>query len=154
MKVLVLSDSHGCVFNLYSAIEKESDCQIVFFLGDGISDIEKCMDKYPQKKFICVKGNNDFGYSYDDVAYKYIEGNTIVAAHGHTFSVRQTLCEVFAHAQSVRANVVFYGHTHRADFHYDAGYGIFVLNPGAACSGKYAVATITKDGVDAQLMTL
>ena len=150
MKALVLSDSHGLWKNLMLAIEKEKDCELVFFLGDGISDIERCMTLHPDKKFIVVKGNCDYDSSYDDVAYKYIEKNTIVASHGHRFSVKITLSDLLRHTQGVMGNIAFYGHTHVPDFHYDKSYNIFVLNPGSASEGKYAVAEITEKGIEAE----
>lgn len=154
MKVLVLSDSHGCKNNMFRAIEQHPDCKTVFFLGDGLADAEKAMEQYPDRKFICVKGNNDYHYNYDETAYKHIDGNTVVACHGHRFFVRQNLTDLFLHAQSVLANTVFYGHTHRADFHFDPYYKMYALNPGALCEGKYAVADLSKSGVEASLLTL
>ena len=41
MKVLVLSDSHGAVHFLRRILDTEPEAEIVFFLGDGLSDIEK-----------------------------------------------------------------------------------------------------------------
>ena len=46
MKVLVLSDSHGNTTNFSRAIEKEGECKIVFFLGDGANDLEKMKKEY------------------------------------------------------------------------------------------------------------
>ena len=55
MKVILVSDSHGFTDNIIEAIEKEPDCDTIFFLGDGISDIEKCIVHYPQKKFFVLR---------------------------------------------------------------------------------------------------
>lgn len=154
MKVLVLSDSHGSWRNLITAIEKENDCSLVFFLGDGITDIERCKALYPEKKFVVVKGNCDRDSSYDDIAYKYIEKNTVVASHGHRFSVKITLSELLKHTQGVMGNIAFYGHTHVPDFHYDSTYNVFVLNPASASEGKYAVAEISEKGIDAEFKSI
>ena len=91
MKVLVLSDSHGAVHFLRRILETEPEAEIVFFLGDGLGDIEKVKPDYPDKKFITVKGNNDFYYQENREAYKYIDGVTIMACHGDAFGVRSTL---------------------------------------------------------------
>lgn len=155
MKVILVSDSHGFTDNIIEAIEKEPDCDTIFFLGDGISDIEKCIVHYPQKKFFCVKGNNDYwDKKHDIVAYKYLEGNTIVYTHGHTFDVRRTLSDLADHAQSVMAGVAFYGHTHKADIYYDGYKKVYMVNPGAICSGNYAVVTLNEKGADAKLKTI
>ncbi len=143
MKVLVLSDSHGAVAKLRSILEREADCETVFFLGDGLSDIEKIKNDYPDRKFITVKGNCDLYAAGEKDAYKYIDGITIFATHGDLYSVKYTLNDLIAKLKSVRGNLALYGHTHKADLQ---GYpsGIFAVNPGAVCDGKYCVLDIEK----------
>ena len=75
MKVLVFSDSHGALGLAEEMLRGESDCSLVFFLGDGMEEAEKMRDKYKDKKFILVKGNNDWYSHADTEAYKYIEAN-------------------------------------------------------------------------------
>ena len=55
MNVLVLSDSHGAVHYLRRILETETECELVFFLGDGLSDIEK-VNKVPRvsREDICL----------------------------------------------------------------------------------------------------
>ena len=153
MKAIVMSDSHGRAELMMKALSAEKDRKIVFFLGDGLSDIDYVTPKFPDREFICVSGNCDWGnysFSADDTAYKHIEGTTIVCAHGHRFSVKTTLLPLLEHANGVMANAVLYGHTHKRDFHYDASYGLFVLNPGALCMGSYAKIEINKFGIEAE----
>ena len=52
------------------------------------------------------------------------------------------------------AKAVFYGHTHRQDFHYDPTYKMFVLNPGALCLGSYARIEINKYGIEAEFRSV
>lgn len=144
MDVLVVSDSHGIVNNLTRIIGRETECKTVFFLGDGARDIESCKKRYPDRSFICVRGNNDWGSEEETEAYKYIDGNTVVAVHGHLFGVRYGLGELTQKAESVRANVAFYGHTHIPDIQYLGG--ICLVNPGAVCDGRYAVVSLNRDG--------
>lgn len=144
MKVLVLSDSHGAVHFLRRILQNETDADTVFFLGDGLGDIEKVKSDFPQKKFICVKGNNDFCYQENREAYKYIEGMTILACHGDTFGVRNSLRELINKTASVRGNLALYGHTHQRNLYSDAATGIFAVNPGAVCDGRYCVLEIKK----------
>ena len=144
MDVLVVSDSHGILNNLTRIIEREKKCQTVFFLGDGARDIDSCKVRYPDRRFVCVKGNNDWGSEEETEAYQYIEKNTVIAVHGHLFGVRYGLSELAAKAESVRANVAFYGHTHIADTAFIRG--ICLVNPGAVCEGRYAVVTLNADG--------
>lgn len=144
MNVLVVSDSHGSVTYLRHIIEKETDCEIVFFLGDGESDIKKCIEDFPEKKFVCVCGNCDSEHYFPDEAYKYIEGNTVAAVHGHRQQVKLTLSSLLEKTSSVLGNVAFYGHTHRADTYFDGR--ILAVNPGAVCEGSYAVVSLTNKG--------
>lgn len=152
MDVLVVSDSHGILNNLTRILERESRCKTVFFLGDGSRDIENCKNRYPDRSFICVKGNNDWGSEDETEAYKYIDGNTVIAVHGHLFGVRYGLSELSRKAESVRANVAFYGHTHIPDVQF-AG-GICLVNPGAVCEGRYAVVSLGEDGPVPKLKSL
>ena len=148
MNVLVLSDSHGNTLNFTRALEIEKECKLVFFLGDGINDLERVRPNFPDRTFIAVKGNNDFPCDLDEFAYKHIEGNTIIACHGHTVSVKRSLLPLLEKASSVRAGVALYGHTHRSDCFYDSYSGIYAINPGALCNGNYAVLTLEKGNFD------
>ena len=148
MKVLVFSDSHGASALAEEMLRRESDCQLVFFLGDGIDEAERLKERYKDKKFILVKGNNDWHSQTDTEAYKYIEGLTVMSCHGHKFNVRFSLRSLLASAESVRANIALYGHTHKSDMYNDPVTGICAINPGALCEGKYAVLTIEKGAFD------
>ena len=148
MKVLVFSDSHGAAESVREMLRREEDCSVVFFLGDGIDEAERLRDTYKDKKIILVRGNNDWYSQVDTEAYKYIEGVTLMACHGHKFNVRFSLRELLSSAQSVRANVALYGHTHKSGLYNDPVTGICAVNPGALCEGKYAVLTIERGGFD------
>ncbi len=148
MKVLVFSDSHGASNLAEEMLHKESECSLVFFLGDGMEEAEKMRDRYKDRKFILVKGNNDWYSQADTEAYKYIEGLTVMSCHGHKFNVRFSLRSLLAAAESVRANVALYGHTHKSGMYNDPVTGICAINPGALCEGKYAVLTIEKGTFD------
>ena len=150
MKVLVFSDSHGAAESVREILRREEDCSTVFFLGDGIDEAERLRDTYKDKKFILVRGNNDWYSQADTEAYKYIEGVTLMACHGHKFNVRFSLRELLSSAQSVRANVALYGHTHKSGLYNDPVTGICAVNPGALCEGKYAVLTIEKGSFDVE----
>ncbi len=154
MKALVFSDLHGLRGFAVDMLEKEKDCDIVFFLGDGASQVEALSELYPAKKFVMVKGNNDFSCQLDTEAYKHIDGVTIMACHGHLFDVRYTLTSLLRKAQSVRANIALYGHTHKAAMYNDPATGICAINPGALCEYKYCVLTIEKGQFDVEFKSL
>ncbi len=139
MKVLVVSDSHGRRELLDRIISAEPDCMEIIFLGDGIRDIEIIREFYPDRKFTCVRGNNDRDYTVSSEAYKHFNGVTLVACHGDTYGVRSTLRSLFSKAASVKAELALYGHTHIAYETKDPLTGVVALNPGAVCDGRYCV---------------
>ena len=147
-KILVFSDSHGRAEYVMRILDKEPDCQTVFFLGDGMGEVERVIPMYPDKKFIAVKGNNDFQYYAEPYAYKHIDGVTFMACHGDMLSVRYTLRDLFNKAHSVRANVALYGHTHVKNVAYDSYSGVCAVNPGALCDGNYCVIEVDKGKYD------
>lgn len=146
MKVLVFSDSHGRRELLERMLSKEPDCREVIFLGDGMRDIERVKEFYPEKKFTCVRGNNDYDFAVSAEGYKYFNGVTVFACHGDMYSVRSTLSLVFRKASSVRANLALYGHTHIPDKTKDPSTGIVAVNPGALCEGQYCVIDFSDGG--------
>ena len=146
MKAVVISDSHGFSSNIYYVLSREKDISTVIFLGDGMSDIEKAHQWFPEHNFICVKGNNDFHSAEDTVAYRHFEGTTVVITHGHYYNVRYSRRELISHAEGVMANLALYGHTHKAEDYTDEITGIRVVNPGALCDGRYAVIDFSKGG--------
>ena len=154
MKVLVFSDSHGAVTLAEEMLNKEKDCSVVFFLGDGMEEAEKMRERYKDKKFILVKGNNDWYSQADTEAYKYIEGLTVMSCHGHLFNVRFALRSLLNAAESVRANIALYGHTHKSAMYNDPVTGICAINPGALCEGRYAVLTMEKGTFDIEFKSV
>lgn len=154
MKVLVFSDLHGATNAMTDMLEKESDCPLVVFLGDGASDVKYIEDKYPGRKFIIVKGNNDLHVSAHTEAYKYINGVTIMMCHGHLHDVRFSLRNLLIKAHSVRANVALYGHTHRQNMYNDPLTGVCAINPGALCENRYCVMTFENGQFDVEFKAL
>jgi len=145
MRVLLFSDSHGAYRRMLAVLEQEADCPVVFFLGDGLADLMKAKAAFPDRKFVAVRGNCDPPgeyTSYDDFAYQYLEGRTILATHGHRVSVRNGLGALLNKAAGVRADIALFGHTHRPQQETRAG--VLFVNPGALCDGAYAVLTLTE----------
>ena len=54
MKCLIFSDSHGSIRNVESVLSMHSDAEVVFFLGDGLSEIDLIASKHPDKFWIAV----------------------------------------------------------------------------------------------------
>ncbi len=144
MKVLVFSDSHGRKELLDRMLSKEPDCKEVIFLGDGMKEIEWIEAFYPEKKFTCVRGNNDWYFNVNGEAYKYFDGVTVFACHGDAYNVRTTLTLLCKQAAAVNASLALYGHTHVPKMTKDDLTGVTAVNPGALCDGKYSVIEFKK----------
>ena len=114
MEFLIVSDSHGCVENIQSALSRQLKTpDAVLFLGDGARDLDRL--------FLCdtplwaVRGNCDWASS--DFADKterllHFEGHTILLCHGHEWGVKGGLGALMVHATEVGADIVLFGHTH------------------------------------------
>ena len=144
MKLLVFSDSHGRRELLDRMLYNEPDCKEVIFLGDGMKDVETVQEFYPDKKFTCVKGNNDWYCHKSGDTYKYYDGVTLFACHGDIYDVRTTLSYIYKKASAVNATLALYGHTHVAKISKDPSTKVTAVNPGALCDGKYCIIEINK----------
>ena len=58
-RVLIMSDSHGNVENMVTAVEKENPDMIVH-LGDCVTDAVRLNNRFPQITFANVPGNCDY----------------------------------------------------------------------------------------------
>ena len=158
MKCLCFSDSHGSSAGMRHAIMKHPDSEVIFFLGDGLSDLEELIyDK--NRAFIAVRGNCDGSALLGDSIVKKTDsitllGHRIFLTHGDLYGVKYGTDGVIKLAVDHKADVVLFGHTHRAYEKYisteDGGFYLF--NPGSV-GGRYdgnltyGVINITEQGI-------
>ena len=127
MRILVLSDSHGCVDPMQQCVELVQP-QAILHLGDCVRDAQRLEERYPDIPLLGVPGNCDYG-GLD------------------TFSV-QTLAAIDA-ARECGADILLFGHTHQPVV--DRSGDFWVMNPG--CIGPsvrrtYGVITLEDGKVD------
>ena len=142
MKFLIFSDSHGERRAMESAIEANlSDLAGIFFLGDGLRDIEALSNFYPQIPVAAVAGNCDhfFVSENEEDFERLVEagGKKILIAHGHRLGVKGSLTRAADHAIAHGADLFLFGHTHRPTEIYlppEEGRekGLYLFNPGSA----------------------
>lgn len=108
-KVLIMSDSHG-LRDEVEMIKKRHHLTHMFHLGD--SELDR--DDSVLSHMIKVKGNCDFGqsFNYDEVVE--INGLTFFLTHGHLYDVRTSLLSLSYRAAEENAQVICFGHTHIA----------------------------------------
>jgi len=112
-------------------------------LGDGAFDLRRLQSEFPEIPMLGVKGNCDLGITGDTSRTITLEGVKIFMAHGHIYGVKQGYDTAIDVARNVGANLLLFGHTHRAEYMMVSG--IHLLNPGSIAEGCYATAEL-KDG--------
>ena len=140
MKILVFSDSHKTVGDLYDVIERERpDC--VLHLGDHLHDAEDLQYAFDGLSILYVPGNCDYAPFAPDEILTELGGVRIFMTHGHQYGVKGGTQRLLAKAQSVGAKIALYGHTHRPLLEQSGG--IWLMNPGASQrSGKQTYGEI------------
>lgn len=150
MRILVLSDSHGKSYKIREILDKQKNASHLFFLGDGLRDIEYLKDDYPNIKFHLVSGNCDFGFNNPYSSIEKIGDKIIFYTHGHNQSVKYGLEILKDIGKNVNAQIILYGHTHIAKIQYENG--VYIINPGSVSQGReggnsYCVIDIEENGI-------
>ena len=147
MKVLVLSDSHGNIFNMIQAVEREAP-RMVFHLGDCWRDGELPFEQ--------VYGNCDyFRGSREAEKLLYLEDKRVLLCHGHTYGVKQSLLAAGLAAEERDLDLFLFGHTHEPLV--DMRGKTLFLNPGSIgdyARPTYGVVTLENGKLDARTALL
>lgn len=144
MKLLVFSDSHHSIGNMYDAVELERPDK-VFHLGDCVPDAEDLSNAFGGLDMTYVPGNCDYASCAVPSLLREVCGTRIFLTHGHLFGVKTGLSRLLIEGKRLGAQLVLFGHTHRPFLQQQDG--IWLLNPGSCSilSGDYAVVTF-EDG--------
>ena len=146
MRILVASDTHHDKNSLYQAILSQPTAQVVIHLGDGADEAEEMRYAFPDRMFLQVRGNCDWGSSLPVVGEITLEGKKIMYTHGHAYQVKYGTYDLISAARDRKADIVLYGHTHQAETRYEDG--LYIMNPGSlAGNGSYGIVDLTKAGI-------
>lgn len=158
MKCLCFSDSHGSTAGMRRALSMHPDAEVVFFLGDGLSDAENFI--YDRSRmWIAVRGNWDVNGILGDSMVKKTDSITLMGyriflTHGDLYGVKYGLDGITRLAVDHNADLVLFGHTHSMLEKYisteDGGFYLF--NPGSIGGGfgikpSYGVINLTDKGI-------
>ena len=163
MKCLVFSDSHGYAGFMRRALRNHPDCEAVFFLGDGLRDLDELWGEFPTVTFYPVRGNCDttfiaMGMSVLKTGECTLMGKRIVYNHGDLTGVKYGITGTVKLAVETDADIVLFGHTHSpvaayipieaaAAEGFEAKTPFYIMNPGAIGmngSPTYGVITLTE----------
>lgn len=155
MECLVFSDTHGN-YPLAAAVAlQEGPVEMIFHLGDGAEDAVM-LERIVSQKVEKVSGNCDPpGKHPREICTKL--GNTrVFMTHGDRYRVKSGLSELHRKALDEKADVVLYGHTHKASI--DQIDGILFINPGAMHTGEgqksFVRLSILTNGATAEIITI
>ena len=135
MRILVCSDSHGTVGGMLEAVEREHP-SLVLHLGDLLRDAGDLAYRMPELAVCQVPGNCDGWTGEPKERYFEVEGRKILMGHGHQWQVKSGYEGAIAVARRQGADILLFGHTHRAYCQQEDG--LWVMNPGSIRTGPGA----------------
>lgn len=132
MRIIVMSDSHKNQAAVDSIVSRNLDADMFIHLGDGETDVNYVITKYPEiaSKFHHVSGNCDYNSLSPEVLTLSVMGHRIFASHGHIYGVKYSLDDFIKTAESNNCDIALYGHTHVSMNSYRDG--MYIMNPGSA----------------------
>lgn len=128
MKIAVLSDSHYETSFINDIKEYLEDIDIILHCGDGAPDT-KALSNIFRGEIYAVKGNCDMSKEYPLERIIEVMGIKIFMTHGHMYNVKNEYNTIFYKGKEVDADIVLFGHSHKALIKdYD---GLVIMNPGS-----------------------
>lgn len=147
MRILVVSDTHRDEASLRQAILSQPKAEIVIHLGDGEEEAALMKASFPEKMFLQVRGNCDWGSMLPVTGEYTAAGKRIFYTHGHAYNVKYGMSEIVAAAREHKADILLFGHTHMPVCDYEDG--LYIMNPGSlfGSGGTYGILDITSAGI-------
>lgn len=127
MKLLVVSDTHGDVGPVLQIFGRDK-VDLILHAGDHFQDGVKlaAMVGIP---VVAVTGNCDPPWAGPAEELLAVAGKNIFITHGHFYGVKSGVSSLVERARELKADVVIFGHTHRAVEAREQG--ILIMNPGS-----------------------
>lgn len=112
MKILIISDTHGCINNIIKNIKDNYNPDSLIHLGDYVEDGIK-LGKALNIPTTIVRGNGDcYRNDFNDEEVMEINGKRLFLTHGHKYRVNFGINNLCYKGQEVGADYVLFGHTH------------------------------------------
>lgn len=150
MRIVVISDTHGALSGFEQAITQQPRADLFIHLGDCERDLDDVKAFFPDKQFLGVSGNCDFGSITPPEGETVVCGKRIFYTHGHTYHVKYGYLSVIDEARRRHADILLFGHTHLPFTSYEDG--LYIMNPGSIGhpsqgGPSYGIIDITKAGI-------
>lgn len=152
MRIGVLSDTHGNLTLARMVLEDMGPIDLLLHAGDYYED--SCRMAEWGVRVVGVVGNCDCRVEGPAERLVQAGGRRLLLTHGHRYRVKQDFRALWARARELGADVVVFGHTHRAEAFW-LGKVLF-FNPGslhAPAGGRpsYGVLLVGEDGIRPEL---
>ena len=157
MRIIAVSDSHGCSGLLRKAVEQATRfarVDVFVHCGDGMRDmggVAPILQSHNADiRLYTVRGNCDVGAAdYPALELFEVNGVRMMAAHGDQYRVKSDLRALRDKARDLGAQVAFFGHTHQPLL--EAAAGVYLINPGSLAHPlqgniAYAQVVVQADG--------
>ena len=129
-KILVVSDNHRKLDNIYQLLEENPDISYFIHLGDGEGSEDAIRTHLPKGcESYFVQGNNDFfAYLPKEIEMR-LGKERLFLTHGHLYGVGFDLQGLADEARARNCSMALFGHTHRPFSRLVNG--VLCINPGS-----------------------
>lgn len=129
-KILVVSDNHRKLDNIYQLLEENPDISYFIHLGDGEGSEDAIRTHLPKGcESYFVQGNNDFfAYLPKEIEMR-LGKERLFLTHGHLYGVGFDLQGLADEARARNCSMALFGHTHRPFSRMVNG--VLCINPGS-----------------------
>ena len=147
MKIAVISDSHYDESSINAVKKHLNDVDILLHCGDGAPDTKSLTSDFTGEIY-AVRGNCDASNEYPVERIIEVMGTKIFMTHGHRYNVKYEYNTIFYKGKEVEADLVLFGHSHKALI--SSFDGITIMNPGSITlpygNAKKTMGIIELDG--------
>ena len=129
-KILVVSDNHRKLDNIYQLLEENPDISYFIHLGDSEGSEDAIRTHLPKGcESYFVQGNNDFfAYLPKEIEMR-LGKERLFLTHGHLYGVEFDLQGLADEARARNCSMALFGHTHRPFSRMVNG--VLCINPGS-----------------------
>ena len=128
-KILVVSDNHGNMYNLQTAIAfMEGKIDAMVHCGDSEFSPDTLRGLVDCPVYM-AEGNCDYQFSGDSEDIFEMAGHVCFVTHGNRYGVNWGEDELLERALEMGADLVFYGHTHCPAYEIYEEEGVTIFNP-------------------------